>query len=236
MSGTMRLSDLVNAASAPSVAASLRKYGYGGPSADADAVARWLRAQASDIDTEVGAPAGTAAREARPDQRRFRRAVLDAYGGRCAVTGCNVAEALEAAHVADWRSENDVGAGLLLRVDLHRLLERGLLVIDRDWTVRAAPAVVPRARRTAPAPAAQSPALAAPCAARGGRSEAERPVLSISIGPVRPRPLRPCEAEGRRRFHHEARGEGSDPGAPVKRGANARRAWRARHEEDRGNA
>ena len=139
MSGPMRLSDLVNAASAPSIAASLRKYGYDGPSADADAVARWLRAQASDIDTEVGAPAGTAAREARPDQRRFRRAVLDAYGGRCAVTGCNVAEALEAAHVADWRSENDVGAGLLLRVDLHRLLERGLLVIDRDWTVRAAP-------------------------------------------------------------------------------------------------
>ena len=137
MSGTMRLSDVVNAASAPSIAASLRKYGYGGPSADADAVARWLRAQAPDIDTEVGAPAGTAAREARPDQRRFRRAVLDAYGGRCAVTGCNVAEALEAAHVADWRNENDVGAGLLLRVDLHRLLERGLLVIDRDWTVRA---------------------------------------------------------------------------------------------------
>ena len=125
MSGTMRLSDVVNAASAPSVAASLRKYGYDGPSADADAVARWLRAQAPDIDTEVGAPAGAAAREARPDQRRFRRAVLDAYGGRCAVTGCNVAEALEAAHVADWRSENDVGAGLLLRVDLHRLLERG---------------------------------------------------------------------------------------------------------------
>ena len=139
MSAPMRLSDVVNAASAPSIAASLRKYGYDGPSADADAVARWLRAQASDLDTEVAAPAETAAREARPDQRRFRRAVLDAYGGRCAVTGCDVAEALEAAHVADWRCENDVGAGLLLRVDLHRLLERGLLVIDADWTVRATP-------------------------------------------------------------------------------------------------
>lgn len=138
MTGPRRLSDVVSAAAAPSVAASLRKYGYAGTS-DRDAVARWLRAQAPDIDTEVAAPAGTAAREARPDQRRFRRALLDAYGGRCALTGCDVAEALEAAHVADWRCENDVGAGLLLRVDLHRLLERGLLVIDRDYTVRAAP-------------------------------------------------------------------------------------------------
>ena len=139
MSAPMRLSDVVNAASAPSIAASLRKYGYDGPSADADAVARWLRAQASDLDTEVAAPAETAAREVRPDQRRFRRALLDAYGGRCAVTGCDVAEALEAAHVANWRCENDVGAGLLLRVDLHRLLERGLLVVDADWTVRSSP-------------------------------------------------------------------------------------------------
>ena len=60
MSGPMRLSDLVCAATAPSVAASLRKYGYDGPSGDPDAVARWLRAQPPDIDTEVAAPAGTA--------------------------------------------------------------------------------------------------------------------------------------------------------------------------------
>ena len=102
-------------------------------------MARWLRAQGSDIDTEVVAPAGTAGRAPRPAQRRFRRALLAAYGGRCAITRCNVAEALEAAHLADWRCENDVGAGLLLRVDLHRLLERGLLVIGSDWRVRAAP-------------------------------------------------------------------------------------------------
>ena len=134
-----RLSDMVNADNAPSIAASLRKYGYDGPSADSDAVARWLRAQGPHLDTEVVAPARTTGREARPDQRGFRGALLEAYGGRCAITGCDVAEALEAAHVANWRSENDVGAGILLRADLHRLLERGLLVIDRGWTVRAAP-------------------------------------------------------------------------------------------------
>ena len=134
-----RLSDVVSADSAPSIAASLRRYGYSGP-CDAGAVARWLRAQGPHIDTAVAAPARTAGRERRPDQRRFRRAILEAYGGRCALTGCDVADALDAAHVADWRSENDVGAGILLRVDLHRLHERGLLVIDRDYTVRGCPA------------------------------------------------------------------------------------------------
>ena len=138
MSAPGRLSDMVDADNAPSIAASLRKYGYDG-SCDAGAVARWLRAQGPHIDTEVAAPPRTAAREARPEQRPFRRALLEAYGGRCALTGCDVAEALEAAHVADWRSENDVGAGMVLRADLHRLLERGLLVIDGDYTVRTAP-------------------------------------------------------------------------------------------------
>ena len=139
MSAPGRLSDMVDAENAPAIAASLVKYGYRG-SGDAGAVARWLRAQGPHLDTEVAAPPRTAQREARPDQRRFRRALFEAYGERCAVTGCDVAEVLEAAHVADWRSENDAGAGILLRADLHRLLERGLLVIDSDHTVRTAPA------------------------------------------------------------------------------------------------
>ena len=123
---------------ASSIAASLRKYGYVGSSGVAE-VRRWLRSQGPHIDTVVVALAKTAGRASRPNQRGFRRALLEAYGGRCAITGCDVAEVLEAAHIADWRSENDPGAGILLRADLHRLLERGLLVIDSDYTVRAAP-------------------------------------------------------------------------------------------------
>ena len=134
-----RLSDVVHANNASSIAASLRRYGYAGP-CDADAVGRWLRAQGPHIDTEVAAPPSTARRAVRPVQRRFRRAMLEAYEGRCALTGCDVPDALEAAHVADWRFENDVGAGILLRVDLHRLHERGLLVIGSDFTVRSIPA------------------------------------------------------------------------------------------------
>ena len=137
MTRRLRLSDAVTAGNAESIAASLRKYGYRGP-AHAGAVADWLRAQGDDIDTLV-AGARTAERERRPSQGAFRRALLAAYGGRCALTGCDVASALEAAHVANWRSENDAGAGILLRADLHRLLEGGLLVIDASYTVVEAP-------------------------------------------------------------------------------------------------
>ena len=137
MTHRLRLSDAVTARNAESIAASLRKYGYRGPARRSD-VADWLRAQGRDIDTLV-AGARKAERERRPSQREFRRALLAAYAGRCALTGCDVASALEAAHVANWRSENDVGAGILLRADLHRLLEGGLLVIDASYTVVEAP-------------------------------------------------------------------------------------------------
>ena len=132
-----RLSDAVTALNVESIAASLRKYGYRGPERPAE-VARWLKAQGEDINTPV-VSAKTSARERRPRQEAFRRALLLAYEGRCALTGCDVEPALEAAHVADWRSGNDVGAGILLRADLHRLFDDGLLVIDRDYTVIAAP-------------------------------------------------------------------------------------------------
>ena len=137
MTRRLRLSDAVTARNAEAIAGSLRKYGYPGP-ARAGAVADWLRAQGGDIDTLV-AGAKTAERERRPSQGAFRRALLAAYGGRCALTGCDVASALEAAHVANWRAENDAGAGILLRADLHRLLESGLLVIDPSYTVVEVP-------------------------------------------------------------------------------------------------
>ena len=132
-----RLSDVVTTENVESIASSLRKYGYRGPDRPAD-VARWLEDQGEDINTPVAA-ARKAERERRPRQDAFRQALLVAYEGRCAITGCDVESALEAAHVADWRSENDAGAGVLLRADLHRLFDDGLLVIGRDYTVIAAP-------------------------------------------------------------------------------------------------
>lgn len=35
-------------------------------------------------------------------QQRFRTELFEAYTGRCAVSGCNVDEALEAAHIENY--------------------------------------------------------------------------------------------------------------------------------------
>ena len=137
MAPPKRLSDVVATGNAGSIAASLRKYGYDGPERPSD-VARWLEAQGEDVNTPV-AEAKKTAQERRPRQDAFRQALLLAYEGRCALTGCDAEPALEAAHVADWRSENDAGAGILLRADLHKLFDAGLLVIGRGYTVVAVP-------------------------------------------------------------------------------------------------
>ena len=56
-----------------------------------------------------------------PGQSLFREKLMRAYDGRCAITGCNVEAALEAAHIIHYCGpESDhVGNGLLLRLDLH---------------------------------------------------------------------------------------------------------------------
>ena len=83
-----------------------------------------------------GGPVREAA--ARPGQRRFRAELLRAWGGRCAVTGCDIPELLDAAHLRPWRLG---GAGAPLRADLHRAIDRGLAEIrdGRFRLVRPAP-------------------------------------------------------------------------------------------------
>lgn len=71
--------------------------------------------------------------EVRQQQPAFRKAVFEAYDGRWAVSGCDVPEALEAAHLAgrNWREgHNEATDGILLRRDLHTLYDRGLLNFD----------------------------------------------------------------------------------------------------------
>jgi putative restriction endonuclease len=66
---------------------------------------------------------------ARRGQPAFRMALLEAYQGRCAVTGCDVPVALEAAHLRPYRGpdSNAVTNGLLLRADIHTLFDLRLL-------------------------------------------------------------------------------------------------------------
>jgi hypothetical protein len=71
--------------------------------------------------------------EMRPEQRAFREAVGNAWGWRCAISGEDVREVLDAAHLpgTSWRAgHNDAEHGILLRTDIHRLFERGLLRIE----------------------------------------------------------------------------------------------------------
>jgi putative restriction endonuclease len=68
----------------------------------------------------------------RRGQRAFRNALLDAYGNRCAITGCDVRDLLEAAHIVPYQGPdtNRPQNGLLLRADLHTLFDCGLIAIE----------------------------------------------------------------------------------------------------------
>jgi len=70
--------------------------------------------------------------EQRRGQKKFRDALLKAYERKCAITGCNVEEALEAAHIESYRESrlNHVTNGLLLRSDIHTLFDLGLISIN----------------------------------------------------------------------------------------------------------
>lgn len=68
----------------------------------------------------------------RQGQGNFRRQILAAYGCRCAISGCDLEEALEAAHIQGYLGTrtNVVTNGLLLRADIHTLFDLGLLRIE----------------------------------------------------------------------------------------------------------
>lgn len=103
---------------------------------------RWAAA-VSKFDTETRAvPVSTADERAqslamvvrRQGQPGFRSALLSAYGGCCAITGCDVVDVLEAAHIYPYRNEttNHPSNGLLLRADIHTLFDLYLLSVDPE--------------------------------------------------------------------------------------------------------
>lgn len=70
----------------------------------------------------------------RQGQPAFRRKLLAAYGNRCAITGCDQPDVLEAAHIRPYNGQqtNVVSNGLLLRADVHTLFDLYLIAIDPD--------------------------------------------------------------------------------------------------------
>ena len=78
----------------------------------------------------------------RRGQPAFRRALIEAYGAGCAISGCDAEAALEACHIKPYRGpqSNSLPNGLLLRADLHTLFDLGLLAVDTaSMTVLVAP-------------------------------------------------------------------------------------------------
>lgn len=78
-------------------------------------------------------------------QGEFRRRLLERFGPVCAVTGPQPAESLEAIHLFRFADDprHDLAGGLLLRADLHSLLDRGLIEIDENLKVRVDPSLRP---------------------------------------------------------------------------------------------
>ena len=74
-------------------------------------------------------------------QGTFRVAVTDAYGRACAVTEEHSLPALDAAHIKPYAQNgpHEVGNGLLLRADLHRLFDWGYLTVTADHRLEVSP-------------------------------------------------------------------------------------------------
>ena len=67
-------------------------------------------------------------------QGAFRMAVTDGYGRRCAVSGERTLPILDAAHIRSYAAggEHEMSNGMLLRTDIHKLLDRGYVTITED--------------------------------------------------------------------------------------------------------
>lgn len=78
---------------------------------------------------------------ARLGQDAFKDMVLASYERRCAVTGNRVVPALEAAHIRPVTrgGVHALANGLLLRSDVHRLFDRGLLGINERFELQVSP-------------------------------------------------------------------------------------------------
>lgn len=100
----------------------------------------------------------------RQGQPAFRRALLEAYEGRCAITGCSAPQALEAAHIFPYMGldTNAIVNGLLLRADIHSLFDQGLIRIAvSSLTVQVHPSIADTEYRKLQGTVLRAPGLAA---------------------------------------------------------------------------
>gem|GEM_PF-1383543 len=80
----------------------------------------------------------------RRGQAVFRHSLMTAYDSRCAFTGYNAPDALEAAHILGYlgKESHHICNGLLLRADIHTLFDLGLLAVrSQSLSVDVAPSL-----------------------------------------------------------------------------------------------
>ncbi|EHH67463.1 HNH endonuclease [Gluconobacter morbifer] len=79
----------------------------------------------------------------RQGQAKFRSQLIAAYKNRCAFTGSNTLEILEAAHINPYNGPetNCTTNGILLRSDIHTLFDLGLLSIDDNFRILVSPEI-----------------------------------------------------------------------------------------------
>jgi hypothetical protein len=68
----------------------------------------------------------------RRGQTKFRNILLDIYQSECVISGCNLVEILQAAHIFPYNGEdtNKIDNGLILRSDIHDLFDMFLISIE----------------------------------------------------------------------------------------------------------
>jgi len=87
----------------------------------------------------------------RVGQQAFRQAMLDYWGGACAVTGVALPQALRASHARAWAlcdtdaERLDVYNGFLLSANLDALFDTGLATFGDQGALHLSPAVSPHA-------------------------------------------------------------------------------------------
>lgn len=99
--------------------------------------------------TVLRAPEGptesTASVKVRRGQRYFRQAVLNAYNGRCAVTGLGIRDLLVASHIVPWNVAEqhrlDPQNGIALNALHDKAFDRGLITFDTDLRLVCAPSL-----------------------------------------------------------------------------------------------
>ena len=90
----------------------------------------------SDVAADIERKRVEIQRTIRPNQARFRKAVLSAYG-RCVITNVSMPEVLEAAHIKPFKynGEDTVANGFPMRMDIHLLFDAGHLRISETGDV-----------------------------------------------------------------------------------------------------